>query len=113
MGTSQFPIKPCPLCKIAMQASKSDEGAPEHDTFTCNNCGAVVISAPTMWRGLAMVREVWREITEDGHKGSYSFAGGMITVTTPNGSKTMQIAGSPPEALARMLLRELVREGKG
>ena len=29
-----------------MQASKSDERAPEYDTFTCNNCGAVVTSAP-------------------------------------------------------------------
>jgi len=32
-----------------MQTSKSDERAPEYDTFTCNNCGAVVISTPTMW----------------------------------------------------------------
>ena len=32
-----------------MQASKSDERAPEYNTFTCNNCGAVVTSAPTMW----------------------------------------------------------------
>ena len=32
-----------------MQASKSDEQASEYDIFTCNNCGAVLISPPTMW----------------------------------------------------------------
>ena len=32
-----------------MQASKSDEQAPEYDIFTCNNCGAVIKVPPTMW----------------------------------------------------------------
>ena len=49
MDTSQFPLKPCPVCKVAMQASKSDEQASEYDTFTCSNCGAGVILSPSMW----------------------------------------------------------------
>jgi hypothetical protein len=49
MESLRPPLKPCPVCKVAMQASKSDERLPVYDTFTCNNCGTVVISAPTMW----------------------------------------------------------------
>jgi len=49
MGASKFPLKPCPICKVTMQASKSDEQAPEYDIFTCNNCGAVIKVPPTMW----------------------------------------------------------------
>jgi hypothetical protein len=47
MSESQIPLKPCPICKVAMQASKSDERALGYDTFTCNNCGTVV-SPPTI-----------------------------------------------------------------
>ena len=36
--------------------------------------------------------QVWREIiTEDGKRGSYCCANGLLTVTTPNGSKTTQL----------------------
>lgn len=42
----------------------------------------------------------------------YTVKNGMITVTAAHGHKTTQVGGSPPEALAKMLLRELIREGK-
>ena len=60
--------------------------------------------------------EVWREIFAklDGKivRGSYLYADGVVTVKTPEGSKTDQVGGETPERLAKMLLRELAREGK-
>jgi hypothetical protein len=59
---------------------------------------------------------VWREIIDeyDGKtvEGSYCFADALVTVTTPNGSKTARLGGLTPEQMAKALLRELAREGK-
>ena len=47
--------------------------------------------------------QVWREIiTEDGKRGSYCCANGLLTVTTPNGSKTTQLGGSTPKSLTAL-----------
>ena len=35
-----------------------------------------------------------------------------ITVTAAHGSKTAQLGGSAPDVLAKMLLGELIKEGK-
>ena len=41
-------------------------------------------------------------------------SGRTVTVSTPlYGSKTTQVGGSPPETIARMLLRELIQAGMG
>jgi hypothetical protein len=60
--------------------------------------------------------EVWREIFAklDGKivRGSYLYADGVVTVKTPEGTKTNQVGDQTPERLAKMLLRELAREGK-
>jgi hypothetical protein len=37
---------------------------------------------------------------------------GMVTVTYSKGRKSTQVGGSPPEALARIMLREMIQEGK-
>jgi hypothetical protein len=51
--------------------------------------------------------------TDDGHvvRGWYSIHDGMVTVSTGFGRKSAQIGGSPPDVLARTLLRELAAEG--
>lgn len=36
------PIRACPLCGIAMQASKSRESMTEFDTFQCNACQTTI-----------------------------------------------------------------------
>lgn len=63
-----------------------------------------------------MAREVWQEIgTEIGGKpikGLYRYANQLVTVRTPNGSKTTQVGGLIPEYLAKILLRQLAKEGK-
>ena len=40
------PIKTCPVCRIAMLASKSDESLPHYDTFNCPSCRSVISYAP-------------------------------------------------------------------
>jgi hypothetical protein len=40
--------------------------------------------------------------------GTYSVEDGIITVTTALGTKSTQVADSPPEVLARIMLRELL-----
>ena len=63
-----------------------------------------------------MALEVWKEITAEYKgrviKGSFKFLDGMVAVGTPHGSKTTQLGGQTPEQMAKMLLRELAREGK-
>jgi hypothetical protein len=44
--------------------------------------------------------------------GTYSTWAGMITVKALRGSKTAQIGNLPPKYLARVMLRELARDGK-
>ena len=62
-----------------------------------------------------MKSEVWREIeTAIGGKtvrGSDRYADQMVTVKTPNGSKTTQVGGLVTEYLAKILLRQLAQEG--
>jgi hypothetical protein len=36
------PIRHCPVCRIAMQASKSREDLAKFDTFQCLACGTVI-----------------------------------------------------------------------
>lgn len=43
---------------------------------------------------------------------SYAVERKIITVSTPNGSKATQLGNLSPEHLAKMLLKELIREGK-
>lgn len=42
----------------------------------------------------------------------YAVENGKIAVTAAHGSKSTQLSGSDPEVLARMLLQELIKEGK-
>jgi hypothetical protein len=58
----------------------------------------------------------WKQITAecDGtvFKGFYRKAGDTVTVRTPLGSKAAQTRGLTPVYLAKMILRELAREGR-
>ncbi len=61
--------------------------------------------------------EVWKEITTEYNgrtiKGSFKFIDGVVNVRTPHGSKATASGGqTPPEQMAKRLLRELAREGK-
>ena len=42
----------------------------------------------------------------------YIVKSGMVTVHVLGFSKTTQVGGSPPETIARMLAREIIREEK-
>ena len=42
--------------------------------------------------------------------GSYIEKGGMVIVSSSYGTRSTQIGRSPPDTLARMMLRELVQE---
>ena len=59
---------------------------------------------------------IWRtiEVTVDGRKyrGSWARDESMVQVRTPHGDRTTQIGSTPPLTLAKMMLRELAREGK-
>jgi hypothetical protein len=39
-------IRPCPICGIAMQASKSREDLHEFDRFECQSCNTVIRRTP-------------------------------------------------------------------
>jgi hypothetical protein len=39
-------IRHCPVCGVAMLASKSSEDRPDFDTFNCLRCRAVISLAP-------------------------------------------------------------------
>jgi len=39
-------IRPCPLCGVAMQASKSQESSAEFDTFRCQTCQTTIVEKP-------------------------------------------------------------------
>ncbi len=58
---------------------------------------------------------IWEEITTecDGTtiRGSYQRIANRVTVKTLGGSKAAPLSGLNPEYLAKMLLRELAREG--
>ena len=66
-----------------------------------------------MSRGcLSPVRSV--TVTIDGvtHHGTYYVQGSVVHVRSPLGEKITKARRSPPEAIARLLLSELVREAK-
>ncbi len=45
----EFPPRPslrnCPVCRLAMVASKSSADRPHVDTFTCLDCGMIITTA--------------------------------------------------------------------
>ena len=42
-------------------------------------------------------------------EGTYAVSNGMVTVTAPNGkTRSTQVGESPTEAIAKMMLREIV-----
>ncbi len=52
------------------------------------------------------------EVNGKTHMAFYVVAKKIITVSTGLGSKSTQLGSLPPEHLARILLRELIQEGK-
>jgi hypothetical protein len=46
MRSQPPPIRHCPICGVAMLASKSSRDSPDFDTFDCLNCRAVISLAP-------------------------------------------------------------------
>ncbi|MCY1369854.1 hypothetical protein D9M68_977530 [compost metagenome] len=59
-----------------------------------------------------MTNPVSIELNGRTYSGRYRVEKGIITVSTMSGSKSTQLGRLPEEALARMLLRELVDEEK-
>jgi predicted nucleic acid-binding Zn ribbon protein len=39
-------IRPCPLCGVAMQASKSREDLAKFDVFRCDTCRTTITETP-------------------------------------------------------------------
>jgi hypothetical protein len=56
--------------------------------------------------------EISVEINGKIYRGSCSIRGRVITVSSAYGQKSTQIGNSHPDVLAKMLLRELVRDSK-
>jgi hypothetical protein len=56
-------------------------------------------------------------VTTDGvtHEGAYYVNGSILHVRSPFGAKATEVGGSPPKAIAELLLSEIVsdREGEG
>ena len=52
------------------------------------------------------------EIDGKVYHGTYWVAGKILTVSTGMGGKSKQVGTTPPEALAKLLLQELAKEGK-
>ena len=52
----------------------------------------------------------WHSLKNEFGNGSWAVFDGMVTVRTPDGTKSAQIGGMPPEYLARVLMRELFYE---
>ncbi len=42
MSENRPPLRPCPRCRITMQAGRSDPSESDYDTFTCLNCDLVL-----------------------------------------------------------------------
>jgi hypothetical protein len=45
-ASARPPLKTCPICKLAMVASKTSPGAAAYDTFTCLDCKTVISLSP-------------------------------------------------------------------
>ncbi len=52
------------------------------------------------------------EIDGKTYKGIYWIAGKILTVTTGKGGKSKQVGPTPAEDLAKLLLQDLVKDGK-
>jgi hypothetical protein len=46
MAQPRPPIRPCPVCGIAMQAHKSREDRADYDLFRCLSCETTIVRAP-------------------------------------------------------------------
>jgi hypothetical protein len=46
-------------------------------------------------------------------RGTYEVQGDIVTVVYRGRKKSTQVGGSPPESIARLLLRELVQDPEG
>ena len=46
MTTRRRSLKHCPVCGVAMLASKSRPDSPDFDTFDCLRCDAVISETP-------------------------------------------------------------------
>jgi len=55
-------------------------------------------------------REVQIEYKGKTYRGRYSVTGSVVTVTWSLESRSTQVGGSAPAVLARMLLKELIRD---
>jgi len=62
--------------------------------------------------GIRLMRKfvTWHNLKNEAGNGSWAIFDGMVTVRTPDGTKSAQIGGMPPEYLARVLMRELFYE---
>ena len=62
-----------------------------------------------------MTNAKWHQVTTEFNgrqiSGTYSVSRGAVTVSTAHDSKSTQVGGSTPAILAKILLRELAREG--
>jgi len=52
------------------------------------------------------------EVDGKTYRGTYWVAGHILTVATGMGGKSKQVGSTVPQALAQLLLQELVKEGK-
>ncbi len=59
-----------------------------------------------------MGEDITVEIDGKTYSGRVEVSRDLVTVSTPYGSKTTQIGGSPAESIARTLLREIVQAEK-
>ncbi|AVO43899.1 hypothetical protein [Phreatobacter cathodiphilus] len=59
--------------------------------------------------GKAVWKDISFEVSDRRVHGRYRVEHDVLTVTYDGEEKTTQVGGMPPEALARQLLRELVR----
>ena len=44
-------IRPCPVCGIAMQATKSRENLSDFDTFSCLSCDTTIVESKPQLAG--------------------------------------------------------------
>ena len=53
-------------------------------------------------------RTISIDVDDETHTAAYELEQGIVTVITSNGRKSAKTGASPPEIVARMLLRELI-----
>jgi hypothetical protein len=53
---------------------------------------------------------VWHTHKSEWGTGSWAVIDGMVFVRTAHGTKATQLGGSPPETIAKLLIRELAGE---